>query len=474
VDRIYVTTETIPDLATLDAPDQLLASTDGGRSWTEIALRPLVCAPWCDVVVTPTSPPSLYVVGSQSLRSADNGITFEELAQPPSGIERVSYDRSVPTLLYAMSDGLTGAVSRDEGRSWTAVEVPLERAPTFANPGRPCADPDAPSTLLVATPDGLFASPDLGTTFVPFSDRILPDPNTEAIAVDPRSDTRLFAISRGAVIRSEDGGDTFRRVGGGIAGIHLDEIAFDPGNPEIIYAYRMGDTIMYRSEDAGVGWQSLQLPSTVGAGSIDPFAPSTFYTGLGQFRSVDGGRSWSPLAPFVGEGAYLLLTDPNDPDVIHAPGWGGMRRSVDGGRTWIQADNGLPSPSSIGLARFTLAPAMPNRLYSIGAGGVFRSDDRGALWARVHEPLTVSDLIPDPLDPGTVYAISLSDLRKTTDGGVTWTLLNAPHLHATSRLTIAPSNRTTVYLTVGSAQGGELPEASLGLFRSTTGGAGPP
>ena len=181
----------------------------------------------------------------------------------------------------------------------------------------------------------------------------------------------------------------------------------------------------------GASWQATALPLTLGgAGTFDPFAPSTLYAGEGgkYQRSTDGGRTWAAMAPFAaGDSPFAFFTDPSAPDVIHAPGWYGMRRSHDGGHSWGQEDNGLPTPSvGDGLQRFTLAPSAPSRLYSIGEQGVFRSDDTGASWRAVGAPFMAVELFPIELDRDTVYALVTGGLAKTSDGGTSWRMIPPP------------------------------------------------
>jgi len=109
-----------------------------------------------------------------------------------------------------------------------------------------------------------------------------------------------------------------------------------------------------RTDDGGLTWTSLGLPSSAGfaqALAVHPTDSTTVYAGAegGMFRSTDGGVTWAEL----GAGHFSvadLVPNPDDPEVLHLagalvvfdpPAELGVFRSTDGGDTWTSVSGGL-------------------------------------------------------------------------------------------------------------------------------------
>jgi photosystem II stability/assembly factor-like uncharacterized protein len=183
----------------------------------------------------------------------------------------------------------------------------------------------------------------------------------------------------------------------------------------------------------------------------------------GVWRTDDGGASWTPLTNQMPASAIGSLTlDPNNPDVIYA-GTGeanfanhsryglGIYKSVDAGATWSHLAESTfagrcisrividPRDSSRLFASVTWAGGFPARAaakrhpQAEGPVGLFRSDDAGVSWLPVGgglPSLCVTDLVIDPSDPSRMFAAAgrifgdpANGIYRSTDSGVTWTRL---------------------------------------------------
>jgi len=161
--------------------------------------------------------------------------------------------------------------------------------------------------------------------------------------------------------------------------------------------------------------------ATLYAGGTLAIAPPSFgchITRAALFRSTDGGATWTKAdSGLAGEGVLSLAVDPLDPRILYATSGGrfgnltGVSKSTDGGAAWF------------GLG----PPVVGNLVFSAGGGTlwgnqgsqVFASHDGGASWQSVGGPqtYTIDRLIPDPVDPGRLYA--------ATSGGI-WVLEDEP------------------------------------------------
>ena len=110
------------------------------------------------------------------------------------------------------------------------------------------------------------------------------------LLVDPRSTQWLFAATSTGVLRSEDGGATWRPWNEGLANLAVTDLAIDPTSPARLLLSTRG------------GGLSLRLTST------EPCAPSATVLCLaqGRFRVV---VSWKDFSGRTGVGRTLELTN---------------------------------------------------------------------------------------------------------------------------------------------------------------------
>lgn len=218
--------------------------------------------------------------------------------------------------------------------------------------------------------DGIYKSIDAGKTWTHLGLRDGQQINT--IIVDPKNPDRLFVAVIGhpyapneerGVFRSLDGGKTFKKVlykdpdTGAVA------LAFDPKNPNTIYAdlwaARMGpwedgywsgrSSGLYKSTDGGNTWSHLTkgLPKEVGRIGFDVsrtnpkrlFANVDADQGAGIYRSDDGGDSWTLVNKeerIFGRGDDFaeVRVHPKNPDVVYSCNTS-TYRSDDGGKNYV-------------------------------------------------------------------------------------------------------------------------------------------
>src|SRR5262249_47077795 len=97
-------------------------------------------------------------------------------------------------------------------------------------------------------------------------------------------------------------------------------------------------------------------------------------------------------------------------------------RSTDGGKTWKPVGEGLPEKS---IKRLAIPRERPATIYvGTGFGELYKSEDSGATWKALDLGLTGTDklfsLDLDPHDPLTLFAGTEDGLKKSTDGGSSW------------------------------------------------------
>ncbi len=198
------------------------------------------------------------------------------------------------------------------------------------------------------------------------------------------------------------------------------------------------------------------------------------------YYSNDGGESWALSYAGLPNDATVdnLAVHPHDDDVVFAAyyrgaGTGGLIRSIDGGRSWTP----LPVPGDPSLRALSISPSNPEILYVGGLGGVWRSDDAGAGWTFVGDegkPFQfVESLAVDPRDPDRVYAGTWRQAYRTLDGGRTWQRIHQGMAidRDVFSVTIDPRNPdallagTCNFIYVSGTGGNDWKELKIGLAR---------
>lgn len=145
------------------------------------------------------------------------------------------------------------------------------------------------------------------------------------------------------------------------------------------------------------------------------------------WKSGDSGATWNPTGPVPFAFPQALVEAPDG--LYAATSDAGVARSTDAGATWTPVNHGIAGTRIGGLAA---DPAHSGTLFAGTAatpGTVYKSIDGGANWTAVDSRAAsgVSLLIVDRQDPRLVYAQwQDSVLRRSTDGGATWTNTAAP------------------------------------------------
>jgi photosystem II stability/assembly factor-like uncharacterized protein len=239
-----------------------------------------------------------------------------------------------------------------------------------------------------------------------------------------------------------------------------------------------------------------------------PEQPNVFYIGAvdgGVWKTTDYGRTWVPIFDAQPSGSIgAIAVAPSDPNIIYVGSGEGLQRpdlsvgdgiykSTDAGRTWTHL--GLRDGQQI--PQIVVDPRDPNRLFVAVLGhpygpnaerGLFRSTDGGRTFDKVlykDENTGAVDVVMDPADPATVYAVLWearqgpwengqfsgpgSGLFKSTDGGTTWRKIGKglPTFEDDGLgrigITVAPSMPARMFATIDARRNG-------GLYRSDDAG----
>jgi len=285
-----------------------------------------------------------------------------------------------------------------------------------------------------------------------------PAPSVRVVAAGGPDSRRVYAIA-GSVFRSDDGGETWRRIFDAPPDTGLLNILqVDPRDPDRLFvaAYQAYQTVpfthftttFYRSVDGGETWTVQLGVSDASLCSMALDGQAVYVACKGRqtwfFRSEDGGDSFEGgWATFFGLGVPTLEIAA-DGLLVSSNGW----QSRDAGRTW---QPWVYIPLGCGFTSLAIDPSNPNRMFvSEGSmltfcGEVQRSLDGGVTWSRttnVGGP--VLDLVMDPSDPSFIYVAAAPVGRParvlvSSDDGQSWQNLELPATAGPIDLALAES-----------------------------------
>lgn len=346
-----------------------------------------------------------------------------------------------------------------------------------------------------------------------------------AVAERPGGRRIYAAYATSGVWRTDDN-VTWTPIFDNMPSTSIGDLAVAPSNPEILWV-GTGEANIFRASMAGVGiyksadggqtftHMGLTDTQTIGRVLVHPKDPNIVYVAAsghewtdnemrGVFKTTDGGTTWTKVfykSPRTG--AWDLVMDPANPEVLYASMWqrvrrkwsdprvepgyseGGIFKTTDGGKTWTDASAGLPAPAFRGRIGIDVARSNPKVLYAfvdnyepgtpakegdrdaygrpifearIKAAEVYRTDDAGVSWKKVSDSNSFmtnhsgtygwvfGQVRIDPADENTVFTLGLG-LNVSTDGGKTFaTFANSRTIHSDHHgLWIDPKNTQIVY-----------------------------
>lgn len=290
----------------------LWRSGDGGSSWQKAADRSRLIDPRGDVyqvVLARSNPKVMYLALFQNnrgrvLKSSDGGETFLEIYVV--GANRFGvfgiYVNPLDSEHVRIVTGQGGVLeSRNGGSTWRVVRWFSEALTRLV------VNPVFPGEMFVITSSGkIFKTFDGGENWADLNEGLqkatmrneveISPPSTfdllrggsalslEDFIADPNNFTTLYVGSREGMLRSPDGGFSWRRLNVLIPpeALPVNSVAVDPRNSNIIFATAQNQ--LHRSADGGENWSVDILPtkSRVKKLLIHPLKPEVMFAVLGR------------------------------------------------------------------------------------------------------------------------------------------------------------------------------------------------
>jgi photosystem II stability/assembly factor-like uncharacterized protein len=316
-DRAEPSTMYIGGYVDLSGP-AIYKSTDGGRTWSGLTMGLPGQEIWATLAIDPQNTSTLYACVSDTsgshagldvhvYKTTDGGASWSPLALSVVAVAAtITVDPQAPSNLYLSGNGMASLKSTDSGARWTRITKGL---PT-KNCQAVVVDPSDSAVLYLGTGNGVFKSINGGKSWNP-------TPVTAAaysVAIDPVNPSIIYAAtpldSSNAVGAAGDGrGNPRRRTGqsGPLAGVlksYDGGASWSPINTGL------------KLQLVGQDQQNFQIAP--GPIAIDPNNSQTLYLGSDgpTYKSTDGGDTWLLPPALLDTGAFSIGINPANSGVF--------------------------------------------------------------------------------------------------------------------------------------------------------------
>jgi len=427
-----------------------MVGPNGCRRITLLAGRLIVAVVFALVAtVTLCSPaPAQTKADKKQAKSADSAQTTAASASAESGSTKSEDEKAEEKPFKGMKYRLIGPFRG--GRSLTAAGVP--------------GDPN--TYYFGATGGGVWKSSDGAMTWTSVFDKegsgsigsiAVATSNPNVVYVGTGEACIRGNISHGdGVYKTLDGGKTWKNVG-----LHdsraIGKVIVNPMNPDIAFVAALGHVFgpnaergIFRTTDGGKTWEKVLYKDENTGGvdvAFDPRNPNILFAALwqarrtswsmddggpgsGLYRSGDGGTTWKhieehglPKGPYGKIGVAVAANSDRVYALIeaHNPD-GGLYRSDDGGENWrlVNEDHSLWQRPWYYM-HIIADPRDADVLYIMDVEA-YKSTDGGHLFNKVHVPHGDNHgLWIDPMDTRRMIASNDGGVTVTVDGGKNWT-----------------------------------------------------
>jgi hypothetical protein len=467
----------------------VLKSTDGGNTWNTTGLTFAVSAQrqMRRLIIHPTNPQVLLAATNIGIyRTTNGGTSWTQVATGTT--HDLEFKPGNPNIIYA--GGTTFRLSADGGITWSTISngIPTTGCNRMAIAVTP-ADTNFVYALRSNSSNsgyaGLYRSIDGGATFTVMSTT----PNVLGnacngtstggqgwfdlcIAVSP-TDANLVNVGGVNVWRSNTGGatGTWTIIGCWI-GTSAPGVYLKADHHDLEYDAN-GD--LFSASDGGIfkynvtNWIDLNANRNIA--QIYKIGLSSLTANRWITGHQDNGTGLYTgtvyQASYAGDGMDCFIDRTNDQNLFTSTPYGAFVRSTNGGASYSSITSGITG-SGAWVTPWKQDPVVATRLYA-GRSQMFVSNNLGTSWTQLTATGgggAITEFAIAPSNNQVIYVIhgTNSVLRKTTDGGLTWTAATALPVGAPTFITISPTDPNTLWVTVSGYTAGSK------VFQSTNGG----
>lgn len=464
----------------------LLKSTDAGVTFSETSIYyELGESKVITRVIIHPSNPDIVMISSRDgiFKSIDAAKTWNKVFSTTS-IKDMEYHPTNPSIVYASSMNYSGInsiyKSTDNGDTWDLIhQVGSSRRTEIA------VTPNAPNNLYVlscATHRGFLSfevSTNEGKTFNEIATQssvgnllgwddgsdlnVGQGPYDLAIAVNPKDKNEIY-IGGVNIWKSLNGGFTWTQHTHWYGGFSRPEIHADQHQ----FTFSKSGDRLYVSNDGGlyrnlIGsdlWEELNNGMDItqfyrlGVSQSSPFDVLSGSQDNGTSRY--DGQNWRKANS--GDGMECAIDPINDKNIYVSQPYGNLRRSSNGGTSFtsmlnsdIISDYG-ETESGGWVTPYVISQSNPKNIYA-GFFNVWKNTNYGNRnnWTKISDfgnnsNLSLVAVAVADNDENFIYAATTGVLRRSTNGGIDWEVINLSS-NAITYIAINPDNPYQIYIT---------------------------
>ncbi len=449
-------------------------STDGGNNWnviTGLTFGLTEDNSIAKLLIDSNNTTTLFATTKNNIKkSTDGGDTwFDVYTINQAFFNDIAYKVGSDDILYATSKFGGFYISTNNGNNWDVASEPAFSRLDFA-----LTVADANQIISLDEDGTIRKSTDQGSTWTELTSIDGYDSQggyNMAIAVSPlNKDLILVAGVHGW--RSKDGGKTWKQYLDGYW--EEDDPSFYVHSDHHDMVFVPESNIAFSVNDGGINKGDVSLDA----------AWKDLSNGLAitQYYSVAG----------TPQNAGFLIVGAQDNDIAHYDGnefngknpssdgveglwdysnsdiaWtcsqnGGLERTMDG---FVTSEYLETTPEDAPFVwELEIHPTVPTTIFG-GFGDIYKSTDRGDKWTNLNSGVgTIKSISIAPSDANTIYVSGeYGGLKKTVDGGTTWTAIELPQDGFVKSIEVHPTNPNEVYIAYSGYANGKV-------YTSTNGG----
>lgn len=349
------------------------------------------------------------------LRSTDSGLNFENYFKIATATDAkigvadvlsIAFhpDTESRVVVSTYDDGLF--LNEERVNSWKQISFPPKQIYSFILDKN---DPDnrAFASGVVSGNGRIFRTDTQGQAWRAVYAE--PGMNTyiSALVQNPQNASAVLAgTSMGTVVRSTDGGDTWKNIGQSING-YINNFSYDSSRASFVYMLVKKGKI-YHSADGGLTWLNWEEEKTKEVKRLNDQA-----TALTRAKNPEGAKQVRAAATALLErnrtekapsGALFIVADPSVSGTVYLSASTGLYRSTDYGKFW-KSVNIIESALKFPIPSVAINPHDSNEISFVAGKTFYRSINGGVTWAitPLDNSRNASFVAYDPYDPSVIF-----------------------------------------------------------------------
>ncbi|MFC1632978.1 WD40/YVTN/BNR-like repeat-containing protein [Patescibacteria group bacterium] len=297
---------------------------------------------------------------------------------------------------------------------------------------------------------GIFRSADQGDNFVlsatiEGTDKAISSQNILILTSRPTDSTNILAGAIEGLYQSINGGETWAEVPN-FTGERVAGIKYNPADDQNLFL-TISNRIV-RTTDGGTTWRAVYSdPSIIGTLEMNPKNAAELYIGNMDgivIKSRNSGESWSTIGSF-NTPVMKVVVSPTNPNYVYAVTASEVYVSKNGGDTWeeitpVKDTTTIAPEITNNFNEYMIQPLISGAVdyfnqdvfYLLTSFGLFGTANSGTNWAYIEEiPLDpeapqILNVISSPLRKNTLMLVSQNRFYQSVDRGATWSVYGIP------------------------------------------------